>query len=298
MPTIVFRQDLAAPGAAPTVWRKIEAPLDASAFEVSQVRFPSRDGTSIPMFLVHRKGLPRDGRNPTLLYGYGGFNISLTPAFAARVAPFLERGGVFAEVNLRGGAEYGEAWHRAGMLDKKQNVFDDFIAAAEHLVREKVTSPERLAISGRSNGGLLTSAALTQRPDLFRAAISGVPLTDMVRYHKFRIARLWIPEYGDPDKPAEFEWLHAYSPYHRVVDRKPYPAVFIFTAESDTRVDPMHARKMTARLQAASASGRPVMLRLESQAGHGQGKPLAKVIDQYTDELAFLVRELGMEAPR
>jgi prolyl oligopeptidase len=183
------------------------------------------------------------------------------------------------------------------MLGRKQNVFDDFIAAAEYLLREKLTSPERLAVSGRSNGGLLAGAALTQRPELFRAVISGVPLLDMIRYPKFRIAKLWIPEYGDPDKPDEFAWLHAYSPYHRVVDGTRYPAVFIFTAESDTRVDPMHARKMTARLQAASTSGRPVLLRLESQAGHGMGKPLAKVIDQYTDELVFLFRELGVAPP-
>jgi prolyl oligopeptidase len=294
-PTIIFRHDLAT--GTGRIWKQIEAPLDPSAFVVRQVRYPSKDGTSIPMFLVHKKGLTYDGKNPTLLYGYGGFNISLTPALATRVVPLLEAGGIFAEANLRGGAEYGESWHQAGMLGRKQNVFDDFIAAAEYLIREKLTAPERLAVSGRSNGGLLAGAALTQRPELFRAVISGVPLLDMIRYPKFRIAKLWIPEYGDPDKPDEFAWLHAYSPYHRVVDGTRYPAVFIFTAESDTRVDPMHARKMTARLQAASTSGRPVLLRLESQAGHGMGKPLAKVIDQYTDELVFLFRELGVAPP-
>jgi prolyl oligopeptidase len=293
-PTIVFRHDLDKKDdeGATTVWERVSPPIDASDFEVSQVRYPSKDGTQIPMFLVHRKGLVRDGNNPTLLYGYGGFNISMTPAFAAQIAPFIERGGVYAVANLRGGAEYGEAWHQAGMLGKKQNVFDDFIAAAEHLIREKVTSPARLAISGRSNGGLLTSAVLTQRPELFRAVISGVPLTDMLRYQKFRIAQLWIPEYGSADDPQAFQWLYQYSPYHRVKEGVDYPAVLIFTAESDTRVDAMHARKMAARLQAATSGKRPIVLRLESKAGHGVGKPLRKQIEQYTDELAFLFAQL------
>jgi prolyl oligopeptidase len=299
-PTTVFRHQLggkAADAKSPPVdevWQKLTSPLDESAFEVEQVRARSKDGTAVPMFLVHKKGLVRDGRNPTLLYGYGGFNISLTPGFAALAGPFLERGGVYVVANLRGGAEYGEAWHQAGMLGKKQNVFDDFIAAAEWLIREKVTSPDKLAISGRSNGGLLTSAAVTQRPDLFRAVISGVPLTDMIRYHKFRIAQLWIPEYGSSDDAAAFKWLYAYSPYHRVKDGTAYPSVLLFTAESDTRVDALHARKMAARLQAATSSSHPILLRLESHAGHGAGKPLAKVIDQYTDELAFLFSQLGM----
>jgi prolyl oligopeptidase len=279
---------------ATTVWERLSAPIDPAGFEVSQVRYPSRDGTQIPMFLVHRKGLVRDGNNPTMLYGYGGFNISLTPSFAAYVAPFIEKGGVYAVANLRGGAEYGEAWHQAGMLGKKQNVFDDFIAAAEYLIREKITSPARLAISGRSNGGLLTAAALTQRPELFRAVISGVPLTDMLRYHKFRIAQLWIPEYGSADSPEAFRWLYQYSPYHRVKNGVDYPAVLIFTAESDTRVDAMHARKMAARLQAATSGQRPIVLRLESKAGHGAGKPLRKLIEQYTDELAFLFGQLDL----
>jgi prolyl oligopeptidase len=210
------------------------------------------------------------------------------------MGPFIEKGGVYAVANLRGGAEYGEAWHQAGMLGRKQNVFDDFISAAEFLIAEKVTSAGRLAISGRSNGGLLTSAAVTQRPDLFRAVISGVPLTDMIRYHQFRIAKLWIPEYGSSEDPQAFKWLHAYSPYHRVKDGVDYPAVLLFTAESDTRVDAMHARKMAARLQAATAGKRPILLRLEAKAGHGAGKPLAKIIAQYTDELSFLFAELGL----
>jgi prolyl oligopeptidase len=295
-PTIVFRHDLSKKETegATSVWQRLSAPIDPAAFEVNQVRYRSKDGTEVPMFLVHRRGLKRDGRNPTLLYGYGGFNISLTPAFAAQVAPFIERGGVYAVANLRGGAEYGEAWHQAGMLGRKQTVFDDFIAAAEYLIAEKFTSPDKLAVSGRSNGGLLTSAVLTQRPDLFRAVISGVPLTDMLRYQKFRIAQLWIPEYGSADDPEAFKWLYAYSPYHRVKEGVDYPAVLLFTAESDSRVDAMHARKMAARLQAATAGKRPILLRLENKAGHGAGKPLRKLIDQYTDELAFLFGQLDL----
>ncbi len=302
-PTTVFRHDLDA--GRTTVWQRLDSPIDSTAFETRQVRFPSKDGTSIPMFLVHKKGLVRDGQNPTLLYGYGGFNISLTPGFSAQMVPFIEAGGVYAVANLRGGAEFGETWHQAGMLAHKQNVFDDFAAAAEYLVREKLTSPQRLACSGRSNGGLLAGAALTQRPDLFAAVISGVPLLDMIRYHKFRIAQLWAAEYGSSEDPEQFKWLLAYSPYHRVRDGVAYPATLIFTAESDSRVDPMHARKMTARLQAAVAAKSggatiakgPILLRLEKQAGHGAGKPLGKVIAQTTDELSFLFFQLRMQVP-
>jgi prolyl oligopeptidase len=295
-PTRVFRHDVKT--GKGEIWQRLEAPLDPALFEVSQVRYQSKDGTAVPMFLVHRKGLVRDGNNPTLLYGYGGFNISLTPGFAASVAPFIEAGGVYAVANLRGGGEYGETWHQAGMLGKKQNVFDDFIAAGEYLVREKITSPARLAISGRSNGGLLVGATITQRPDLFRAAICGVPLLDMVRYHMFRIAKLWIPEYGSSEEAEQFRWLYAYSPYHHVKKGADYPATLIFTAVSDTRVDPLHARKMTAALQAATSGKKgPILLRLESQAGHGAGKPLAKVLAQYTDEMSFLFQQLGMKAP-
>jgi prolyl oligopeptidase len=209
------------------------------------------------MFLVHRNGLSLTGDNPTYLTGYGGFNISMTPGFSRSLLLWVERGGVVAVPNLRGGGEYGESWHQAGMLAHKQNSFDDFIAAAEWLIAQRYTKPERLAIAGGSNGGLLMGAALTQRPELFRAVVIQVPLLDMLRYHRFLIARLWIPEYGDPDDPEQFGWLRAYSPYHRVEAGTPYPAVLLATAESDTRVDPMHARKMTALLQAASSSGRP-----------------------------------------
>jgi prolyl oligopeptidase len=202
---------------------------------------------------------------------------------------------VLAVPNIRGGGEYGESWHQNGMLGKKQNSFDDFIAAAEWLIEQGYTRPEMLAAAGGSNGGLLMGAVLTQRPELFRAVLIQVPLLDMLRYHRFLIARLWIPEYGSADDPVQFRWLRAYSPYHRVEDRRPYPAVLLATAVSDTRVDPMHARKMAARLQAASSSGRPVLLRLESRAGHGAGKPLAKMIDELTDSWSFVFSELGVE---
>jgi prolyl oligopeptidase len=279
------------------LWQELTTPVDTSQFGVEQVRCRSKDGTQVPIFLVHKKTLVRDGKNPTLLYGYGGFNVSLTPGFAAWVGPFIEAGGVYAVANLRGGGEYGETWHRQGMLAEKQNVFDDFAAAAEYLIREKITSPEHLAISGRSNGGLLVAAAITQRPELFKAAVCGVPLTDMIRYHLLQIARLWIPEYGTAEKTDDFAWLYAYSPYHHVKEGTHYPATLIFSAESDTRVDPMHARKFAARLQHATAGKVPILLRMEGKAGHGAGKPMAKVIAQYTDELAFLFEELGMSTP-
>ncbi len=270
--------------------------FDPDQIEVRQVHYPSKDGTRIPMFLLHRRGIARDGSNPTLLTAYGGFNISLGPAYRAALPAWLERGGVFALPNLRGGGEFGEAWHQAGMRGNKQNVFDDFIAAAEWLVAEGYTAPERLGISGGSNGGLLVGAALTQRPDLFRAVVCQVPLLDMVRYHHFSIAKLWIPEYGSADDPEEFVWLMAYSPYHRVVDGTAYPATLVTTAEQDSRVDPLHARKMTALLQRATSRGEdhPVLLRAESQAGHGIGKPLGKRVAEAADEWGFLGWQLGV----
>jgi prolyl oligopeptidase len=292
VPCVLFRHDTMS--GQTTVWRQIAAPIDSGAFTVKQVRYRSKDGTLVPMFLVHRKDVVLDGNNPTLLYGYGGFNISLSPWFAPLAIPFIERGGVFAVANLRGGGEYGETWHRAGVLEKKQNVFDDLIAAAEYLVRENVTSRDRLAISGRSNGGLLIAAVLTQRPDLFRAAICGVPLTDMVRYHLFGAARLWSPEYGCCDNPEHFPWLHAYSPYHRVTDGTSYPATLIFASETDGRVDPMHARKLAARLQAATSGPDTILLRIECDGGHGAGKPVSHLVDQHLDELVFLFDRLGI----
>ena len=292
-PTSVFDVRL---GAAPksVVWRALEAPVDPAAFEVERVMVTSRDGTRVPLFLAHRKGLSRQGTHPALLTGYGGFDVNMLPAWTPSAIPFLESGGTYALAILRGGGEYGESWHRAGMLANKQNVFDDFIAAATWLIAERVTTADRLAISGGSNGGLLVGAALTQRPELFRAVICGVPLLDMLRYHLFRIAALWIPEYGSPDDPVAARWLAAYSPYQHVRDGVKYPAVFLHAAASDTRVDPMHARKMAARLQAATASGLPVLLEVESNAGHGAGKPLRKVIAQLVDEWSFLFSQLGI----
>lgn len=291
-PAAVQRVTLA--DGAVELWQEVPAELDRSAFSVRLGRCRSRDGTPLSMFLVQRKERPADGRGPALLTGYGGFGVSMTPAFGRGLILFLERGGLYAVAHLRGGGEYGEAWHRAGMLDKKQNVFDDFLSVAEHLVAERLVAPDRLAIQGGSNGGLLMGAAFTQRPELFRAAVCQVPLLDMLRYHRFRIARLWIPEYGSPDDPVAFRWLLAYSPYHGVVDGTPYPAVLLTAGESDSRVDAMHARKMAARLQAASSSGRPVLLRVEGRAGHGQGKPLSKSLEEWTDVWTFLFAELGL----
>jgi prolyl oligopeptidase len=292
-PTAVLQVKL---GAAPksSVWRALSAPVDTATFEVERAMVTSRDGTRLPLFLAHKKGVPRDGTHPALLTGYGGFDVNMLPAWTPSVIPFLERGGTYALAVLRGGGEYGESWHRAGMLGQKQNVFDDFLAAASWLITEKVTSSDRLAISGGSNGGLLVGAALTQRPELFRAVVCNVPLLDMLRYHLFRLAQLWIPEYGSPDDPVAARWLAAYSPYQRVRDGVKYPAVYLHTAASDTRVDPMHARKMAARLQAATASGLPVLLSVESQAGHGAGKPLAKVIAELVDQWSFLFSQLGV----
>ena len=277
------------------LWDTVKADVDLSGLEVKQTYCFSKDGTRVSMFVVARKGLVLDGNAPTLLYGYGGFNVSQTPDFSRPLVAWLERGGVYVETNLRGGGEYGESWHHAGMLDKKQNVFDDFAAVAEYLIKQKYTRPGRLAIYGGSNGGLLVGAALSQRPDLYRAVVCAVPLLDMVRYHNFQIARLWVPEYGSAESPEQFKYLYAYSPYHHVTKGTAYPAVLLTAAESDSRVDPMHARKMAALLQASTASGEPVLLRIETRAGHGIGKPLSKQIDEATDVYGFLAWQLGLE---
>jgi prolyl oligopeptidase len=279
------------------VWFKVEVPVDTSRFEVEQVFYPSKDGTKVSMFIVHRKGIARDGTHPTLLYGYGGFNQNMTPTFASSVAVWLELGGVYAMPNLRGGGEYGEDWHRAGMLDKKQNVFDDFIAAAEYLISEGWTSRERLAIRGGSNGGLLVGAAMTQRPELFRAVICAVPLLDMVRYHLFGSGRTWIPEYGSSEDPKIFPAILAYSPYHRVVPGTRYPALLMLGADSDDRVDPMHARKFVAAVQHAIEGvegSRRAMFRLEKNAGHGGGDLVKQSVQTFADQFAFLASELGI----
>jgi prolyl oligopeptidase len=293
VPPTVYRIDLTT--GSSELWRRVAADIDPSRFVVRQVSYPSRDGTPVSMFLVHSVDLQLTGNNPTYLTGYGGFNISMTPAFSRSLLLWLEHGGIVAVPNIRGGGEYGESWHQAGMLANKQNSFDDFIGAAEWLIRERYTRPERLAAAGGSNGGLLVGSALTQRPDLFRAVLVQVPLLDMLRYHRFLIARLWIPEYGTADDPTQFQWLRAYSPYHRVREGVAYPAVLLATAESDTRVDPMHARKMAARLQAASSAERPILLRLESKAGHGAGKPLTKVLDELTDSWTFVFSQLDVQ---
>ncbi len=280
------------------VWAKIELPVDTSRFEVEQVFYPSKDGTRVSMFIVSRKGLVKDGSHPTLLYGYGGFNQNMTPGFGSSIAVWLELGGVYAMPNLRGGGEYGEAWHRDGMLDKKQNVFDDFIAAAEYLIAQGYTTKERLAIRGGSNGGLLVGAAMTQRPDLFRAVICAVPLLDMVRYHLFGSGRTWIPEYGSAEEPEQFKALFAYSPYHHVKPGVRYPALMMLGADSDDRVDPMHARKFIALVQAAVdgvEGAQPAIFRLEKNAGHGGADMVKQMVETYADQYAFLAWQLGVD---
>jgi prolyl oligopeptidase len=298
VPPTVYRYDLKTK--ATTLWAKVDAPaIDPAAYEVNQEWYHSKDGTRVPMFIVNKKGLKKDGHNPTLLTAYGGFNVSLTPSFGRPAYLWMEHGGVYAVANLRGGAEFGEDWHRAGMLDKKQNVFDDMIAAAEHLIAEKYTDTDHLAIQGGSNGGLLMGAMITQRPDLFRAVVCQVPLLDMLRYQNFQIAKLWIPEYGSSDNPEQFKWLYAYSPYHRVKAGTEYPAILFMTADTDTRVDPMHAKKMAAEMQDEAKNGasqtRPILLRIESKAGHGAGKPLTKQIEEFTDVYSFLFWQLGVK---
>ncbi|HYM78630.1 MAG TPA: prolyl oligopeptidase family serine peptidase [Candidatus Dormibacteraeota bacterium] len=294
----VYRYDLKE--GSTLLWSKVDAPsIDPSAYEVQQEWFKSKDGTRVPMFVVHKKGLQKNGRNPTLLTAYGGFNVSLTPTFSRTAYLWMEHGGVFAVANLRGGAEFGEDWHRAGMLEMKQNVFDDMIAAAEHMISEKYTDKNHLAIQGGSNGGLLMGAMMTQRPDLFRAVVCQVPLLDMIHYQDFQIAKLWIPEYGSAENTEQFKWLYAYSPYHHVKAGVEYPAILFMTGDFDTRVDPMHAKKMAALMQAQAKNGasqtRPILLRIESKAGHGAGKPVTKQIEEFTDVYSFLFWQVGVK---
>jgi prolyl oligopeptidase len=270
--------------------------LDPAALTVEQTSYSSRDGTKVTMFLVHRADVRPNGEVPTVLSGYGGFNISRTPAYFPGVAAWVEAGGLFALPNLRGGGEYGERWHRDGMLERKQNVFDDFHSAAEALVSQGWTSARHLGASGGSNGGLLTGAALTQRPELFAAVFCAVPLLDMLRYQNFLIARFWIAEYGTAEDATQYRWLRAYSPYHHVRAGAKYPAILFTTAEGDSRVDPMHARKMAALMQAATASDPRalVLLRVERDAGHGVGKPLDKQVDDLADQYSFFAWRLGL----
>jgi prolyl oligopeptidase len=298
VPPSIYRYDLTT--GKTSLWAKVDAPsIDPSAFEVQQVWYNSKDGTRVPMFVVSKKGIEKNGKNPVLLTGYGGFNISETPTFSRAMYVWMEHGGVYAVANLRGGSEFGEDWHRAGMLEKKQNVFDDFIAAAEYLIAQKYTDKDHLSILGGSNGGLLMGAMITQRPDLFRAVVCAVPLLDMLRYQNFQIAKLWIPEYGSADDPKQFDFLYAYSPYHHVKAGQEYPAILFMTADTDTRVDPMHAKKMAALMQAEAKNGaskeKPILLRIETKAGHGQGKPVTKQIEENTDMYSFLFWQLGVK---
>ncbi len=280
------------------VWARIDVPFDGDKYEVKQVWYESKDGTQVPMFLAHAKGIELNGENPVFLTGYGGFGASSTPGFSARSAIWLELGGVYALANMRGGGEFGEKWHKAGMLANKQNVFDDFIAAAEYLINEGYTKPEKLSIRGGSNGGLLVTAVVTQRPDLYGAVICTYPLIDMIRYHMFLVGSTWISEYGSADDPEQFKYLFEYSPYHHVRKGEEYPAVLFITGDGDTRVAPLHARKMTALMQSATGSTNPIMLRYHTKAGHSGGQPLSERIDNTTETMLFLIWQLGMETPK
>jgi prolyl oligopeptidase len=281
--------------AKPEIWEQVKAPIRSDEFDVHQVWYLSKDKTRVPMFLFYRKGTQLNGSNPTLMTAYGGFNVSLAPSFSPEAAVWVENGGVFALPNLRGGGEFGENWHQAGMLQNKQRVFDDFLAAAEWLIANRYTNPSKLAITGQSNGGLLVGAALTQRPDLFHAVVCRYPLLDMLRYERFLVARYWVPEYGSADNPEQFKYLYAYSPYQNVKPGTKYPAVLFVTGDGDTRVAPLHARKMAALLQSATGSDRPILLSYDTKSGHSGGRPLSKQIDEFTDEISFLSWQLGVK---
>jgi prolyl oligopeptidase len=290
-PPMVFRYQVSS-GELGT-WMDAPGTVELPEIVATQQSYRSKDGTKVRMFLLHRRGLEPDGAQPTILYGYGGFNIALSPSYSATIAAWVEQGGLYAIAGLRGGSEEGEAWHRAGMREHKQNVFDDFAAAAEHLVQAGYTRPDRLAISGGSNGGLLVGATLTQRPELFRAVVCSAPLLDMIRYERFGLGVTWNDEYGRADDPVEFGWLHAYSPYHHVVKGTEYPAVLFTVFESDSRVDPLHARKFCAALQWATSSGRPILFRAEREVGHG-ARSVARTIDLQADVLAFIADQLDL----
>jgi prolyl oligopeptidase len=271
---------------------RTSVPVDPSRYTITQVFSTSRDGTKIPMFVLAPKDVALDGSAPAILNGYGGFSATIGPKFATTAYPWLERGGVYAVANLRGGGEYGETWHRAGMRRNKQNVFDDFIASAEFLIQKGYTKPERLVIHGRSNGGLLVGAAMIQRPELFRVVLCGVPLLDMVRYHRFGSGKTWIEEYGSADDAEDFKAIFAYSPYHHVKEGTRYPSLLLLTADSDDRVDPMHARKFGALMQRASAGG-SVLVRVEANSGHGGADKVKSLVDERADTYAFALSEIG-----
>jgi prolyl oligopeptidase len=294
-PTTIFRHDFTS--GKSSVFKAPEIAFDPAKYETVQVFYHSKDGTRVPLFLTYKKGLKQDGSNPTYLYGYGGFNVNMTPGFSIGVLAWLEMGGVYAQAVLRGGSEYGEEWHQAGMLDRKQNVFDDFIAAAEYLIAEGYTSPPKLAIGGGSNGGLLIGAVLNQRPELFGAALPAVGVMDMLRFHKFTIGWAWVTEYGSADSVGQFPFLYRYSPIHNMKPGTHYPATLVTTADHDDRVVPGHSFKYAATLQSAQGGPEPVLIRIETKAGHGAGKPTAKVIEEQTDRWAFLVHTLHMQLP-
>jgi prolyl oligopeptidase len=293
-PSTIFKYDIKT--GKSEVFYQPELAFDPSDFEAQQVFFKSKDGTDVPMFIVHKKGLKMTGENPALVYGYGGFNVSLSPWFSTSNIIFLENGGVYAMVNLRGGGEYGEEWHKAGMLMNKQNVFDDFIAASEYLIEKKYTNSSKLAIEGGSNGGLLVGACMTQRPDLYAVAFPRVGVMDMLRYHKFTVGFGWVPEYGSSDQSKEmFDYLYGYSPLHNLKDGTDYPATMVFTADHDDRVVPAHSFKFAARLQEAHKGNDPVLIRIEEKAGHGAGKPTSKIIEEQADKWSFLFWNMGVK---
>lgn len=291
-PPTIYRYDMKT--GTSTLFRQAKVKFDPSQFEVKQVFYSSKDGTKVPMFIVHKKGIKLDGTNPTLLYGYGGFNVSQTPGFSVARLPWLEMGGVYAVANIRGGAEYGKQWWANGARLKKQNTFDDFIAAGEWLIANKYTSNKKLAIQGGSNGGLLVGAVLNQRPDLFGAALPAVGVMDMVRFTEFTVGAAWKSDYGDPKDPADFKVLYAYSPLHNVKAGANYPATLVTTADTDDRVFPAHSFKYAAALQEAQGGTAPILIRIETKAGHGAGKPTTKQIEEQTDIYGFLVKNLGV----
>lgn len=295
-PLVIFKYNVA-DGKAEMV-RQTKVDVDTSNYVTQQVFYPSTDGTPVPMFIVHRKDISMDGSNPTLLYGYGGFNISLTPNFSTSRALWLDMGGIYAMPNLRGGGEYGRAWHEGGMKQNKQQVFDDFIRAAEWLIEQKYTSPKKLAISGRSNGGLLVGACMTQRPELFGATLPGVGVMDMLRYHKFTIGWAWMGEFGSSDNADDFRSLLAYSPLHSIRQGRAYPPTLITTADHDDRVVPAHSYKFAAAMQTAQSGSNPILIRIETSAGHGAGTPTAKQIEELADTYGFLIQTLNMNVPR
>ena len=294
IPTTIYRYDVST--GEKEVWESSEIPVESDDYVLKQVWYESKDGAKVPMFVLHARDLELNGNNPAYLTAYGGFGASLTPRFSSTAVAWVESGGIYAEASIRGGGEFGEEWHRAGMLGNKQNVFDDFIAAGEFLISEGYTKPEKLAIEGISNGGLLVTAAVTQRPDLFGAVVCGYPLIDMIRYHKFLLGATWVSEYGSADNPEQFPFILEYSPYQHVEKGVEYPAVLFTTGDGDTRVAPLHARKMAALMQASTSSGKPIMLRYHTKAGHAGGMTVSQQIEDDTDTLLFLLWQLGVTA--